>query len=254
MKRSLVICNWKSYFSHQKLVQWWTAHGKDLMQLSHSVMQSGIDLVIAPSFEDIFFIQQNIRESALLLAAQDCSAWPTGAHTGSVSAQSLKELGCDYTLVGHSERRIQLGESTELISKKYAQAVLANLTPILCIGESEQERAQNKTETILEAQLASITTDPPGNRHIIIAYEPVWAIGTGQAASPQIIQEALQSIKTIAAGKGFAGQTVSLLYGGSVTAENIVMLNQAPLDGFLIGKTSTNFQELKKIVSFLEKR
>jgi triosephosphate isomerase len=179
------------------------------------------------------------------LGGQDLHPEPEGAHTGDTSGRQLLDCGCRYVLCGHSERRAEHGESDELVARKLAAARRASLAPILCLGEKLEERESGRTERVLERQLdaglEALAAPPASGAEMVVAYEPVWAIGTGRTASPAQAQEAhafLRRRLEVAVG-GAAASSARLLYGGSVKPENSAELFAQPdVDGFLVGGAS----------------
>lgn len=184
------------------------------------------------------------------LGGQDISAETSGAFTGQLSAELLKEAGATFVLVGHSERRQFQFESDELIAAKIATAVAAGITPVLCIGESLQERQQEKTQQVIAKQLAAVyASHPELLQNSVVAYEPIWAIGTGESASPEQAQATHAFIRSeLANYDAAAAQQVRILYGGSVNAENCSALFAQPdIDGALVGGASLKPDEFAQI-------
>jgi triosephosphate isomerase len=213
----------------------------------------GVQVVVCPPFTALAAVGELLASSPIQLGAQTCHHAPSGAHTGEVSLPMLTELTCRWVLIGHSERRKEIGESDELISQK-ARAVLGSgLTPVLCVGETADERRQGLTFPTVEGQLraglAGLTADQVAKT--VLAYEPVWAIGTGVNATPGQANEVhgyLRGLLSELASKETA-QTVRILYGGSVKAENADTLMAEPeVDGALVGGASLDVQSFIGIV------
>ncbi|MDR3549958.1 MAG: triose-phosphate isomerase [Candidatus Babeliales bacterium] len=213
-------------------------------------------IILCPSFPAITSVALALEDTAIGVSAQNCSDHQVGAYTGEVSAQSLREAGCSYCIVGHSERRKYFHETNEIIARKVTNLLRAAINPIICIGETAQELKDDKTLSVLEEQLIlivkAINESQETPESICIAYEPVWAIGTGKVPD----QEALTKVFTWLAAyikKELTNcPTVHLLYGGSVDENSIVQLTSATnIDGFLIGSASLDFQKFKNIVSLL---
>ena len=186
----------------------------------------------------------------IALGGQDISAETAGAYTGQLSAALLQEAGASFTLVGHSERRQYQFETDELIAAKVATAIAAGLTPVLCIGESLAERQQEKTQQVIAKQLAAVyASHPELLLKSVIAYEPIWAIGTGESATPEQAQQTHAFIRnTLASYDKDAAQQVRILYGGSVNAENCAALFAQPdIDGALVGGASLKPEEFAQI-------
>jgi triosephosphate isomerase (TIM) len=184
------------------------------------------------------------------LGGQTLSHESSGAYTGEISAELLQEAGASYVIVGHSERRTLNFESDELIAAKLTQAVAAGLTPILCVGESLQQRRQEKTQQVIAQQLDAVyASQPELLLKSVIAYEPIWAIGTGESATPQQAQATHAFIRQhLAQYDAQAAETVKLLYGGSVNADNCAALfQQADIDGALVGGASLKPAEFAQI-------
>ena len=207
------------------------------------------EIIICPSFDALATISALLTTSTVKLGAQNCSEYPSGAYTGEVSVQSLAEIGITHCIVGHSERRTYFKETIETISKKIALLYQYKVQPIICIGQTTQAYQSKNTPAILEQQLASILTIVPPNQPVIIAYEPVFAIGTGMI--PQ--QDHLENTFTWLAQyikKNLAHNSFQLLYGGSVNPTTINTLKSIScINGFLIGSAGTDREKLQKIIS-----
>lgn len=189
--------------------------------------------------------------SALLLAAQDLSQHEAGAYTGEVSAAMLREFGLRHVLVGHSERRQYHGESDALVAHKAQRALAAGLAPIVCLGETLAERQAGQTEAVLKRQLAAVIARC-GHciSELIVAYEPVWAIGTGHSASPQQVQTVHALLRTQLAAASRSAQRIPLLYGGSMTAANAAqLLAQPDVDGGLVGGAALKAPDFLQIIA-----
>lgn len=205
--------------------------------------QSGPEILVAPPFTALTVVSQALRGSAVRLGAQDLHWEASGAYTGEVSAAQLKDAGCSHTLIGHSERRRMFGDTDAVIAKKLKAALGAGLVPVVCVGETLDERESQKTWRVLETQLSGALSGFGAAElaPLVIAYEPVWAIGTGKTATPAQAQEAHLFIRRQLAklhGQALAAST-RILYGGSVTPENIDELMSEPdLDGALVGGAS----------------
>ena len=190
---------------------------------------------------------------SIALGAQNMSEQQSGAYTGEVSSQMLNEVSARYVIVGHSERRSLYNETSTLVARKVASALEANLTPILCIGESEAERMAEQTEAVLASQLQPVIDEIGIEKFekVVIAYEPVWAIGTGKTASPEMAQETHAFIRQYLTNESaHIAQKVPLLYGGSVNQSNCEQLfAQTDIDGGLIGGASLKVEEFSVICS-----
>jgi triosephosphate isomerase len=220
-------------------------------------IKSGVDVVttaevaVCPPSIYIAHVASLLQDTGIAWGAQDVNDHESGAHTGEISASMLKDFGCKYVIVGHSERRNIYGESDAFTARKFATARKAGLIPILCVGELLEEREQGVTEEVVGRQLdAVIDLEGVGAlADAVIAYEPVWAIGTGKTATPVQAQEVHAFIRNRLAGEdsGMAGQ-IRILYGGSVKGSNAAELFQMPdIDGGLIGGASLDAEEFLSI-------
>jgi triosephosphate isomerase len=215
---------------------------------------SGEAAVFVP-FTALSVVAQLLQGTPVRVGAQDCYWEEKGAYTGEVSALQVKDAGATMTLIGHSERRKLFGDSDEWINKKLGAALKAGLTPVVCVGETLEERESQKTWRVLETQVAGGLKGfaPADLAKIVIAYEPVWAIGTGKTATPQQAQEAHLFVRGQLKklhGDGFAAG-LRILYGGSVTAENVDSLMAQPdVDGALVGGASLKPDQFSRIMGF----
>ena len=193
----------------------------------------------------------NATLSAIHLGAQDVSAQATGAYTGEVSAAMLKELGCRYVIVGHSERRQYHGETDALVADKAKAALASGVTPIVCVGETLAEREAGRTEEVVKRQLAAVIhTNGHCISEIVVAYEPVWAIGTGKTASPEEAQAVHAVLRAQLQAATDQASHVKILYGGSMNAANAAaLLGQPDIDGGLIGGASLKAPDFLTIIA-----
>ncbi|PCH95254.1 MAG: triose-phosphate isomerase [Gammaproteobacteria bacterium] len=220
-------------------------------------LQENVSVVICPSspYLSAFAVKAKVEnlDAAIFTGAQNVSEHSKGAFTGEISTQMLQELSIKFVIIGHSERRSCYKETSTQIAHKVNAALIAGLTPILCIGESEAERATEQTETVLASQLQPVVDEVGIERFIdvVIAYEPVWAIGTGKTASSEMAQETHQFIRQfLAQADESVAAKVPLLYGGSVNASNCEELfAQTDIDGGLIGGASLQADQFKIICS-----
>jgi triosephosphate isomerase (TIM) len=211
-----------------------------------------IRYIICPSFDALTSCGSELTGTSFMLGAQNCSAYPSGAHTGQVSAESLAHIGCSYCIIGHSE--VRFSESNTLIAAKAEELLRHNISPIVCIGEDETAYNNKNSFDVVKKQLEVLyrllQAMPKIACSLLIAYEPQWAIGTGKVPSNQELTEMFAYIHTIV--KDHTATPIKLLYGGSVTqATAFSIYTTEHIEGFLIGKASTNFQELKNIVDLL---
>jgi triosephosphate isomerase (TIM) len=202
----------------------------------------GVELFVCPPFPSLAAAAERCRRSRVMVAAQNMHAEPHGAFTGEVAPPMLTELGIDGVILGHSERRAMFAETDEALASKVPAALDAGLTPILCVGETEAERDADQTESVLarqvEADLAGLDDDRLAD--VVIAYEPVWAIGTGRNATPEQAAEAIAFIRSLVAARDDrAGAAIRALYGGSVKPANAAeLLASETIDGALVGGAS----------------
>lgn len=185
-------------------------------------------------------VQALLQDSAIALGAQDVSAHAEGAHTGEVSARMLREFGVRHVIVGHSERRHGLGESDQQVAEKVREALACGITPIVCVGETLAEREAGQTEAVVKRQLAAVIhTVGHCTSELVVAYEPVWAIGTGLTATPEQAQQVHSVLRAQLLAASQQAHRVHILYGGSMNATNAAsLLAQADIDGGLIGGAS----------------
>jgi triosephosphate isomerase len=213
------------------------------------------DVIIAPPFTALYPVAETLKGSNIHLSAQNLSDKAEGAFTGEVSARMLADAGCAYAIIGHSERRTLYGEKDAVINAKIKIALASGLKPIFCIGETLDEREENRTFNVIERQikegLNNLITDDI--RRLVIAYEPVWAIGTGKTATPEQAQEAHANIRHLmenAYGKNIATD-VPIIYGGSVNPKNIaILMAERDIDGALVGGASLEIESFIRIIKF----
>jgi triosephosphate isomerase len=215
------------------------------------------EVVVAPPFTGLYEAVKAAQGSRIAVAAQDVFWEWEGAYTGEVSATMLADLGVKAAIIGHSERRRYFGETDESVAKKVWASLEQKLLPIMCVGENEDEREGGLTEEVLTRQvpagLASVRSEDAPN--IAIAYEPIWAIGTGRTATPAVAQEAIAFVRgQVAAALGKrAAESVRILYGGSVGPHNIdELMAQQDIDGALVGGASLQIESFVRIVDFLK--
>ena len=222
--------------------------------------RDAVDVLIAPPLPYLDCVDDELAKSAVMLGAQNCYHEKEGAFTGEVSPQMLADLDVDYVILGHSERRHVLGETDEDVNKKVAAALAAGLGVILCVGETLEQREAGQTEKVLAEQLsgglAGLTAEqfaagPGGNADLVLAYEPVWAIGTGKTATPEMAQEAHAFLRGKLA-EGWGGdlaEATRIQYGGSVKPANAAdLLAQPDVDGALVGGASLTAENFLPII------
>lgn len=238
MRGYLVAGNWKMNGSN--------AANAELMDgiIAGMPQSDSVELLVCPPFPYLAAMAAKLSGTGIALGAQNVSQHQAGAYTGETAPSMLGEVGCKYVIVGHSERRAIMGESSETVAAKFQAAQDAGLIPLLCVGESQQQRETNQTEAVIDEQLNAVV-DGSGIeafRRAVIAYEPVWAIGTGLTATPQQAQDVHRHIREVlAARQQDVAATVKILYGGSVKGDNAAALFGKPdIDGGLIGGASLN--------------
>ena len=243
----LFVANWKMGKTFNQALDFCRAHKNALKKLS---MQPQVEIVICPSFPALFAVGELVRDSMIALGAQTCSAHETGPYTGQVSAQSLKQVGCTYCIIGHSEQRTYAHLSNQAVADQAALLLNHTIEPIICIGETKEAYDQKQTYTMLEEQLKPIIAMSRSfDRPITVAYEPIWAIGTG-ILPPFDYLDVLFTWLAQKVQKESLGIKWRFLYGGSVSVENASELcTIKDVDGLLIGSASLDFQKFEKIVS-----
>jgi triosephosphate isomerase len=248
MRTPLIAGNWKMYKTVDEAVK----YVKEFRLLVKDM--AGVEIVLAPPFTALHAAVEAARASNVAIAGQDCYWEREGAFTGQVSAVMLREAGAEYVIVGHSERRTLFGETDDTVNRKLHAAFAAGLTPIACIGETLDQRERNETFVVLDRQikqgLDGLTGDQIGR--LVLAYEPVWAIGTGRVATPQQAAEAHAHIRARLRqwfGTGPA-DLCHILYGGSVKPDNTRdLMSQPDVDGALVGGASLDLRAFYEIVS-----
>ncbi len=241
--------NWKMHMTSKEAADLAAAIRKGLSpDLKH-------DVLLAPTFTNLHAVKAVLAGSKIILSSQDVAWEEKGAFTGAVSPSQLIDAGCTAAIIGHSERRKVFLETDEMINKKMKAAIKANLIPVLCIGETLEERESQKTYRVLETQLngafAGITAAEAAK--VVIAYEPVWAIGTGKTATPDQAQDAHVFVRKQMEriyGKPYA-EAVRVLYGGSVKADNVdELMSQPDIDGALVGGESLKADKFLRVIHF----
>jgi triosephosphate isomerase len=249
LRRPVIAGNWKMFKTQAETRAFFDAV-KPLVAASQHC-----DIIVAPPFTALAAAVESARGSSISIAAQNVYWEPQGAFTGEVSTKMLVETGCRSVIIGHSERRQFFGETDESVSRKTKAALEAGLTPIVCVGESLGEREGNLTPAVLKRQFEGdlgALTGPEFSR-ILLAYEPVWAIGTGRTATPELAADAHRYLRELAATQFSADRASALriLYGGSVKPDNIRgLMAQVEIDGALVGGASLDAQSFAAIVNF----
>src|SRR5690606_16072377 len=222
-----------------------------LRALLTGVGQPSADVAVCAPAPYLAQVQGLLAGSPIDWGAQDMSAHEQGAYTGEVSAAMLRDFGCRYVIVGHSERRQYHGETDALVATKAQRALAAGITPIVCVGETLAEREADQTEAVVKRQLAAVIhTVAHCTSEIVVAYEPVWAIGTGKTASPEQAQHVHAVLRAQEAAATEQPERVRILYGGSMNASNAVsLLSEADIDGGLIGGASLKAPDFLSIAA-----
>ncbi len=250
MRRPVIAGNWKMYKTIAEAVEFIRALKPEVADASHC------EVVVAPPFTALRAVADAAAESNIRVSGQDVGWENEGAFTGDVSAPMLREAGCTHVIIGHSERRELHGETDEMVNRKLKAALAGGLTPIVCVGETLSERDAGRTQEVLQQQFAGSfagLTAPDFSR-IIVAYEPVWAIGTGRTSTPAQAAESHRFLRQLA-GRRFGedlARAARILYGGSVRPENIRgLMEEAEIDGALVGGASLEAQSFSAIVNYL---
>lgn len=245
MPQRFIVGNWKM---HKTI-----SEAESLVNgiLKHYQPHPSVELAVAPSFVSLQAVSRLIASTSIKLAAQNVSACDEGAFTGEISPLMLQEVGCHYIIVGHSERRHIFGETDSLINEKLRAALRHGLSPILCVGEHLKERQANQTRTVIQTQLQKglegLTS--ADLLQVVIAYEPVWAIGTGHAATVEQAAEEHAGIRTFLATQwNIDAEHIRIIYGGSVNSDNAeTFFHSSQINGALVGKACLDSESFVKI-------
>jgi triosephosphate isomerase len=248
MRRKVIAGNWKMYKNVDESAMLINELKDRLKDLSDTV-----EVILCPPFTSLGIAGQLLRASRLKLGAQNMHFQDDGAYTGEISGRMLKFIGCDYVILGHSERRTYFGESDEIINRKVKKALASDLKPIVCVGETLDERERGLTEVVVTKQVRAVLDGIALEdlRRLVIAYEPVWAIGTGKNATPQQANDVHKLIRGLVSKiySHSAGDGLIIQYGGSVKPENAVdLLSQPDIDGALVGGASLQAKSFAEIV------
>jgi triosephosphate isomerase len=249
MRRPLIAGNWKMNNNREGSVELVSR----LKEMISDVEQ--VEVVVAPPYTALGAVAEVIKGSPVFLSAQNSFWEESGAFTGEISPSMLKDIGCHYTIIGHSERRLYFGETNETVNKRIKAALNASLIPIVCVGETLEEREAEKTFAVIDQQIKEglIDLSSKDMEKAVIAYEPVWAIGTGKTATPDQAQEVHHYIRQLIArifDKEIA-DLIRILYGGSVKPENVdQLMAQEDIDGALVGGASLKADSFARIIKF----
>jgi triosephosphate isomerase len=243
MRRPLVAGNWKMHGSRDSVAAL-------LGTLASAPVNGAADVVVCPTYVHIGQAVEACAGTPIGVGGQDCSHVAEGAYTGDVSAAMLADLGCRWVILGHSERRSYHGESDDLVAAKLGAAADAGLMPIVCVGETREQRESGEAEAVVTGQLRGALSDQADLTGLVIAYEPVWAIGTGLTASPAQAQAMHALIRAELSAMGLAAEGTRILYGGSVKPGNAAELfAQQDIDGALVGGAALVAEDFMAIVA-----
>ena len=248
MRKPIIAGNWKMNKTQKETKDF-------LTELKPMVQDAACDVVVCVPFTDLTLAKKMLKGSNIKLGAQNVHFAESGAYTGEISAAMLKEIKVEYVIIGHSERRQYFGETNETVNKRAAAALEAKLKPIICVGETLAEREEGRTEEVLFTQLVESLKGFRSKDfdRIIVAYEPVWAIGTGRTASPEDANKSIGFIRKVLYTKFSAviGEKTRILYGGSMNASNAsALMAQEEIDGGQIGGASLTAEEFAKDVHY----
>jgi len=251
MRIPIIVGNWKMNNTAVESV----ALVKELKDFIHEI--KGVDIVVCPPFTSLGVAKEIINKTNIHLGAQNMYWEAKGAFTGEISPSMLKDMGCEYVILGHSERREHFKETSEEVAKKAKAAFSSNLIPITCVGENLKDKENGKTKNIIEQEVKALFREIDSSlaERIIMAYEPIWAIGTGKSASSQdanLISKFIRELFSSEYGNKVAEQ-IRILYGGSVNPKNIgELMNESDIDGVLVGGASLNALTFSQIIKAAE--
>ena len=247
MRKKVIAGNWKMNMLPDQTIKY-------IEELTPLVKNSDAEVILCVPYTDLFYALLTAQNTNIKIGAQNMHWKEKGAYTGEISGQMLKSIGVEYVIIGHSERRQYFAETDETVNLKVKSALENNLKPIICVGETLEQREHGETEKIIESQIKLALKDLTKEqiRAIIIAYEPVWAIGTGKTATPEeannVIKYIRKQIKELYNEE--IAENIIIQYGGSVKASNAEELfNMSDIDGALVGGASLNFKEFSEIVN-----
>jgi triosephosphate isomerase len=248
MRRKLIAGNWKMNTDRAAAVKLARA------VVGRSGMHQAVDLAVCPPFVYLFSVSEIVKGTRVALGAQNMYHQPNGAFTGETSAAMLLDAGCSHVILGHSERRHILGETDDEVNRKTAAALSAGLVPIVCVGETLEERESGETAMVVRRQFERSLAEVAAEQidRLVIAYEPVWAIGTGKVATPEQAEEVHAELRNLLVQRynEKAAEAVRILYGGSVKPSNAAdLLSQPNIDGALVGGASLNADDFLGIAA-----
>jgi triosephosphate isomerase len=247
MRKKLIAGNWKMNLDVTESRDL----AKSILEKTDKKYFEYTDVLLCPAFVSLNAVGDVIRNSQILLGAQNLSYENNGAYTGEISASMLKSVGCEYVIIGHSERRKYYNETDEVVNRKINKTLEYGLKPILCVGETLEERGNGKQNEVVQSQLTNDLNGIADLNNVVIAYEPVWAIGTGQNATPEQANEMHKHIRSVIVklyDQSSAGN-IKILYGGSLNDKNCKeLLSQSDIDGGLIGGASLKADSFIEII------
>jgi triosephosphate isomerase len=249
MRKTIIAGNWKINKTTQEAIEL-VGNLKESLQDAQ-----GVEVVLCPPFTSLLSVHEIIKESPIRLGAQNIFWEKEGAYTGEISPSMIKDVGCEFVIIGHSERRKYFNEGDELVNKKIKLALIFGLTPIVCVGETLKERESGVAEDTVISQIKNCFVDisQEDMHKLVIAYEPVWAIGTGKTATPEVADE-MHLVVRNQLSKLYSpalSNSISILYGGSVKPDNIDnLMSKENIDGALVGGASLNSESFTRIVKF----
>ena len=248
MRKPIIAGNWKMNLSIKEAI-------KFVEDVKTDVSKGDVEPVIAAPFTFLKDLKEAVKSTNIKIAAQNMHFEDSGAFTGEVSAPMLKEIGVDYCVIGHSERRQYFAETDETINKKLHQAFKYDIVPILCVGETLEEREQGKTNDVVKSQVIADIKDLSAElvSKLVIAYEPIWAIGTGKTATADQANEVISYIRSVIKEiyNDQVSENVRIQYGGSVKPENVEeIMGKSDIDGALVGGASLKASDFIKLVNF----
>ncbi|CAL4859505.1 triose-phosphate isomerase [Microbacterium sp. MM2322] len=252
-RKPLIAGNWKMNLDHLQAVAFVQKLHWTLKDAAHET--ASVEVAVFPPFTDIRTVQTLIDADKIpfALGAQDLSTKDSGAYTGEVSGAFLKKLDAQYVIIGHSERREYHAESDDVVAAKVQAALRHGLVPVICVGETLEQREESGPTAVSVAQLRAALVGVPADADVVVAYEPVWAIGTGQVASPEQAQEVCAALRTVISESlgDAAAERTRILYGGSVKSGNIASFMREPdVDGALVGGASLLADEFAAIIRY----
>ncbi len=252
MRMPIIAGNWKLFNTVRE--------AQELVENIHGLIGRIHDreVVVLPVFTSLYPVAKLLEDKSIKLGAQDLFFEEKGAYTGEVAPLMLKDVGCSYVLIGHSERRKYFGETDVIVNRKVKAAIEAGLIPIICVGESLQDKEFGMTIDVVSRQTAGALKDLLASEieKVVIAYEPIWAIGTGKSDNPSSAQQTISGIRNIIASMtgDESANKVRILYGGSVIPENIdAYMKERDIDGALVGRASLTAESFARIVKFEQK-